>query len=138
MRNQFCNACKKKKQGGVVVNALHVAAPIANQKVALKEAITLYTACLEYHASNMYVCYMGRGECRLKLGDTEGAIDDMNAAIAEDGARTDAHKCRAVCYMQLERWSDAITDAMAVLELEPSDYLAKSIHDSAAQKLFAS
>ena len=39
MRNQFCSAAKKKKEGGVIVNATTVTAPVTqNQKIALVRA----------------------------------------------------------------------------------------------------
>ena len=116
MRNMFCTAAKKRKEGGVVANATVITVPTRLQAAALTEAIGLYTACLGAGSSDQvkYACLWARGECQLKLQKTVEAIEDFTAAIGSDTERIDAYKSRAAAHMQLEQWDDAKTDAMKV------------------------
>eukprot|EP01052_Picozoa_sp_SAG31_P026489 SAG31_NODE_2402_length_5767_cov_4.440543_2_plen_1704_part_00 len=136
-RNQYCSAGKKKKDGGITSNTTSITtAATPAQRVHLEEAVRLYSACLDSELANDYLCHVWRAECRLKLGATEDALADVDAAISADPERIDAYKCRAMCHMHLEKWEEAKTDAMKILEIDPKDYGATTIRNQTIQKLF--
>ena len=58
-----------------------------------------------------------RGIVKSRLGDTDGALGDFNAAIALDPKLGDAYVNRGVAYITLKRYGDAMADVTEGMQL---------------------
>lgn len=97
------------------------------------EALPLWDQVLE-RAPDDAPAWSNRGNVRLALGDTAGAIADQERAMALDPANPDPHLNRGTAEEALGDWEAAAADYAWILERDPSDasalYNLGNVHGS--------
>jgi len=94
----------------------------------LEEAYKKYNDAIEVDPINAIIgskLYCNKAAVAIKMKDFDKAIDDSTKAIELDKNYTKAYQRRAQCFMELNKWEDALTDLYKSKELDPDD---KEIH----------
>lgn len=75
------------------------------------------------------------GNAAFKRGDWKQAIDLYSAAIKLDNTLLPAYNNRALAYLKIQRYAEALADSAVLLEREPSNVKALLRHAAAAEAL---
>ncbi len=104
------------------VDALALRAAIRSKKGDAAGVLADYTKIIELapSASGMEVIYTNRSMIRLNGGDVNGALDDLNKAIAINPKTAEIYNGRAIAHLQKGNWDGALADYEKALELKPT------------------
>ncbi|KAF5187303.1 Tpr repeat-containing thioredoxin ttl4 [Thalictrum thalictroides] len=84
------------------------------------DACSAYGEGLEHDPLNS-VLLCNRAACRVKLGQFDKAVDDLNKALNVRPSYSKARLRRADCYAKLERWEASLEDYEVLIKEMPED-----------------
>lgn len=84
-------------------------------------AVRDYTNSMEMHTNRNIYDYIGRSQLRLKLGDKEGAYDDINQALDVNPNEAYARITKALMLHNDSKFDEALPHYRAATRLNPQD-----------------
>jgi tetratricopeptide (TPR) repeat protein len=104
---------------GVWVFLILLFAPFATNAVTLDEMLCAQTVALQAQPGNAAL-WQARGQTRLKLEDTVGALEDYSEAVRLDPFKVDYRLSRARLLADRGAWSEVVADTTSGLAVSPA------------------
>ena len=89
------------------------------------EALADFNTYINANPKKSPGAYINRGQCKLKLGDKKGAIEDYTTAISLNSMLSNAYFLRGETFASEGFFTEALRDFDKVLEIDPKDTIAR-------------